>query len=410
MNRPIVIVDPLSSGVELASTFMDRGVSCIAITFNPLERMGFGTKVKESDFMAVIPNQPGLEDILRKYNPLAIIPGTESGVELAEQLTKNLTPNFSNAPEKSIHRQHKAYMQKALTDAGVPAIKTLDTSSEIEVEKWIKDNDLDKKPLIVKPPISAGSDKVFHITVGGDWRVAFNRVLTEPSKITGQVSKTAVVQEQVIGTEYAIGTVSCNGEHYLSHIIKYNKSSSEERETIFDHVEFLPFDEKKFGELFDYTKIALDSLGFRWGAAHNEIMVTKDGPRLIETGARMLGGPTVGFSREASGSSQADKLAEIYLDGDVQTKIFNLKKTVIPVFLRSSRNGIVSNAEVFDEVKNLPTLFESHIWFRNGDIVKKTEDYLTSIGIIALSGDRDSVCRDYEIIREIESRLVITEH
>lgn len=410
MNRPIVIVDPLSSGVELASTFIDRGVSCIAVTFNPLERMGFGTKVKESDFMAVIPNQPGVEDILRKYNPLAIIPGTESGVELAEQLTKNLAPHFSNTPEKSIHRQHKAYMQKALTEAGVPAIKTLDTSCELEVEKWIKDNDLGKRPLIVKPPISAGSDKVFHIPAGGDWRVAFNRVLTEASKITGKISKTAVIQEQAIGTEYAVGTVSCNGEHYLSHIIKYNKSSSGERHTVFDHVEFLPFDERKFGELFDYTKMALDALGIRWGAAHNEIMITKDGPRLIETGARMLGGPTVGFSREASGSSQADKLAEIYLDGGVQTNIYNFEKTVMPVFLRSSRNGIVKNAEVFDRVKKISTLFESHIWFKNGDMVNETVDYLTSIGIVALSGDKEEVKKDYKRIRQMESKLIISEN
>jgi len=407
MNRPIVIVDPLSSGVELASTFIKRGTPCIAVTFAPLERMGFGTQVKKTDFIDIIPNQPGLEDILRKYNPIAIIPGTESGVELAERLTKELTPVFSNDPEKSIHRQHKAFMQKALIEADVPAIKTLDTSSEIEVEKWIKDNELGAKPLIVKPPISAGSDKVFHIPAEGDWKVAFNRVLTEASKITGEISKTAVVQEQAIGTEYAVGTVSCNGEHYLSHIIKYNKSSSGERETVFDHVEFLPFDEKNFGELFDYTKMALDALGIRWGAAHNEVKVTKDGPRLIETGARMLGGPTVGFSREASGSSQADKLAEVYLDRAVKFKHYDFLKTVMPVFIRAKKSGSIINAEIFDEVKSLSTLFESHIWFKNGDIVKKTEDYLTSIGIVALSGERDSVYRDYEVIREIESRLEI---
>lgn len=49
-------------------------------------------------------------------------------------------------------------------------------------------------------------------------------------------------------------------------------------------------------------------------------MLTKQGPRLIETGARMCGGPVVRFARAASGSSQADKLVEIYIDGDVLTK------------------------------------------------------------------------------------------
>jgi len=68
--------------------------------------------------------------------------------------------------------------------------------------------------------------------------------LTEPSVISGKKSETVVIQEQAIGTEYAVGTVSANGTHYLVHLIKYNKTSSGERQTVFDHVEFVPYDKK----------------------------------------------------------------------------------------------------------------------------------------------------------------------
>ena len=408
MKRPIIIVDPLSSGVELAPAFKARGTPSIAITFKPLDRIGFGTKVKKSDFIDIIPEQPDLENILRKYNPLAIIPGTESGVSLAERLSNILTPEFSNDPKKSLSRLHKAHMQKALEESGAPSIMTLDTSSEKEVEIWIKENDLFNTPLILKSPISAGSDKVFHISEGGDWRKAFNRILSEPSKITGKRSKTVVVQEQAVGTEYAVGTVSANGKHYLSHLIKYNKTSSDDRKTVFDHVEFVPYEEDIHGDLFKYVQKVLDALGIRWGAAHNEIMLTEKGPLLIESGARMLGGPTVGFAREATESSQADKLVEAYIDGDVQTKEYLFKKTVVPVFLKSPLEGKVFNAEVFDEISNLSTLFEKHIWFKNGDKVSQTVDYLTSIGIIALSGDREGIFSDYKKIRYVESKLKIS--
>ncbi len=408
MKRPVIIVDPLSSGIELASAFKKRGIPSIAIIFKPLERIGFGTQIKESDFIDIIPEQPGLENILCKYNPLAIIPGTESGVLLAEHLSNILTPELSNDPKKSLCRLHKAHMQKSLEDSGVMAIKTLDTASKEEVEIWIKGNNLLNTPLILKPPVSAGSDKVFHISEGEDWRKAFDRILLEPSKITGKISKTVVVQEQVIGTEYAVGTVSANGKHYLSHLIKYNKASLDDRKTIFDYVEFVPFEENIHRDLFHYVQQALDALGVRWGAAHNEVMLTQKGPVLIESGARMLGGPTVGFSREATGSSQADKLVEAYVDGDVQTKKYFFKKTVIPVFLRSPFEGKISNAEVFNESSSLSTLFEKHIWFKNGDRVSQTVDYLTSIGIIALSSEnRNHIFEDYKKIRMMESKLVV---
>ena len=406
MSRPVVIVNPLSSGIELAPAFQARGIPAIAVTLNYDEWPEFGSKIQSSDFVEIIPDQPDIENLIQKYNPIAIIPGTEEGIVLAERLTSILTPRFANDPLKLPHRSHKSLMQKALIEAGVPALKTLHTASESEAEIWIKENDLEDCPLIIKPPTASGSEKVFHISINGDWKKAFNRVLTE-TLISGKRSETVVVQEQAIGTEYAVGTVSANGRHFLAHLIQYNKTSAGERKTVFDHVEFVPYDEKALGGLFEYTQKALDALGIRFGAAHTEIMLTKSGPRLIESSPRMIGGPVVGFAREATGSSQADKLVELYVDGDVRTKDYGFRKTVVPVFLKALSQGTVSNVEVFDGVSRLSTLLNRYIWIKNGDHVSKTEDYLTSIGIIALAGDRESIFLDYKKIREMETKLVI---
>ncbi len=407
MQRPVIIVEPFSSGIELAPAFKARGIPAIAVTLPACDWVGFGTEIQSSDFIEIIPAQPNLVDLLRAYNPLAIIPGDEKGVPLAESLAAALTPERANNPQKALHRQHKAFMQQALHESGVPALKTLNSSSAEEIALWIKENQLSNSSFIIKPPISAGSDKVFHISPGGDWKQAFNQILNEPSQLTGHANETVVVQEEAVGTEFAVGTVSANGKHYLTHLIKYNKATFNNRKTIYDHVEFVPYTEQEYGELFDYTKKALDALGVRWGAAHNEIMLTSKGPRLIETGARMCGGPVVRFAREATGSSQADKLVEIYTDGDVLNPEYVFKKTVIPVFLKSYAHGAISNIEVFSDIEQLPTFFSKHIWFKNGDVVPQTVDYLTSLGIIALSGDKESIVKDYAAIRHIESKLQI---
>ncbi|MBX9687141.1 MAG: ATP-grasp domain-containing protein [Candidatus Obscuribacterales bacterium] len=412
MHRPVVIIDPLSSGVELAPAFKSRGVPAIAVTLKNLDWVGYGAKIKSSDFVEIIPNQENLVEILRKHNPLAILPGTEEGVPLAEALALALTPEFANDPSKSQNRLHKALMQEALHEAGVPALKTLNTASEKELESWIETNGLLDAPLIIKPPISAGSDKVFHIRAGGDWKKAFRIVLSEPSKLTGKPNETVVVQEQAIGTEFAVGTVSANGEHYLAHLIKYNKIASIDgkTQTVYDHVEFVPFSTELHGEILEYTKNALDALGIRWGAAHNEIMLTKDGPRLIETGARMCGGPVVKFARAASGSSQADKLAEIYCTGNVAVKEYTWRQTIMPVFLKAPAQGkLVNLNELFADIAELPTFFSEDIYFKNGDLVPQTVDYLTSIGIIALSGNREEILLDYRRVRDLESKLLIQE-
>lgn len=409
MVRPVVIVDPTSSGIELAPAFRVRGIPAIAVTLATEEWPEFGAKINRSDFIEIVPDQPGIENLLRKFHPIAIIPGTEEAIPLAQRLTEILTPHLANDPKRSLHRSHKSFMQKALMEAGVPALKTLHTDSEAQAEFWIKENALENSPLILKPPMSSGSEMVFHISANADWKREFRQILTTPSLISGKKSEAVVIQEQAIGTEYAVGTVSAAGKHYLAHLIKYNKTCAGERKTVFDHVEFVPYATETLGSLFEYTQNVLDALGIQWGATHIEIMLTKNGPRLIESSSRMIGGPVVGFARAATGSSQADKLVEIYADGDVQKKEYVVKKTVVPVFLKAVSQGTISNIEVFEGAAQLPTFLSKHIWIQNGEHVPQTVDYLTAIGIIALAGERESIFLDYERIRAMESKLVFTQ-
>ena len=63
--------------------------------------------------------------------------------------------------------------------------------------------------------------------------------------------------------------------------------------------------------------------------------------------------------------------------------------------------------EALAKTSKLPTLFNTYIWFKNGDLVPQTEDYLTSIGIVALAGNREHISLDYQKIRTMESQLVI---
>lgn len=407
MSRPIVIVNPVSSGVELAPAFKAKGISCLGVTLDTLHGAGYGSTVRPSDFIALLSQGPELIEQLQAYDPLAILPGDELAIPLAEHLSEVLTPHFANHPAKAKHRQHKALMQEALQDCGVESLKTLNTASKATVKEWLKSHAMEDLPLIIKPPLSAGSDKVFHIPKHGDWQAAFDCVLSQPSKLTGKKNHTVVVQEQALGCEYAIGTVSANGKHYLAHLIQYHKMSFNGRDTVYDYVEFIPFCEAQHGEMFEYTKRVLDALGVRWGAAHNEIMLTRNGPRLIETGVRMCGGPVVQFARQATGSSQADKLVEIFTAGNVATKSYVFKQTVVPVFLKSPRQGNITNLDILDSVTQLPTFFKRYLWFQNGERVPKTVDYLSSLGIIALSGTKEAIQDDYQKIRSLESRLHI---
>lgn len=272
--------------------------------------------------------------------------------------------------------------------------------------EWIRLNQFWNQSLVFKPPISAGSDRVFHVRPDQDWRAIFSQISNKPSAINNERSESVVIQEEVQGVEFALGTISFAGEHYLTHLIQYNKKTLGGRKTVYDYVEFIPFHSQKHGKLFQYAQKCLDVLGVRWGATHTEVMLTKDGPRLIEIGARLLGGPTTEFARKATGSSQLDKLVELYTTKKMGQRVYNFKNCVVPVFINSSQKGYIHNLEIFEEAYKLETFFQQYLWVQNGSFVEQTKDYLTSLGIIALSGNRDKVLSDYKKIRELESLLV----
>jgi biotin carboxylase len=410
MSNPVVIVDPVSSGSDLAPAFSARNIPVIAVrstAYADSSDVGYAAAIQSANFLKVYDNSPDLVDDLRRLNPHAIIAGSETGVELADQLASVLTPQFANVPELARARRHKADMQQALADAGLAVIRTLNTASITEVMRWLAEQDLTDAALVLKPPASAGSDKVFHISPGGDWQRAFDHILSTPTALLGEPSETVIVQEQVTGTEYAVDTVSAAGKHVLAHLIRYRKTSADERMTVFDYTEFMPFDSRQHGELLQYASQTLDALGIRWGAAHSEIMLTAAGPRLIETGARMCGGPVLGLARAATGSSQLERVMEAYLDGEIRTTQYDFRQTVVPVFLIAPVSGVLCNVEILDKLRTLPTHLATHVWKNNGDYVERTVDFDTTLGIVALAGERRAVFADYARIRQVEAQLVV---
>ena len=353
ISNPVIIVDPVCSGSDLAPAFSAREIPVIAVRSKKLadtNSSGYGSGIQSDRFLKVYDNYPGLEDELRHLNPRAIIAGTETGVELADKLASILTPEFANIPHLSLARRHKGEMQKALANAGLPVIRTLNTASAAEVTGWLSDHDLVNKALVLKPPVSMGSDNVFHIPAGGDWKRTFNHILSTPTALLREPNETVIVQEKITGTEYSVDTVSAAGKHVLAHLTRYKRMSVGEGLTVMDYTEFMPFDEQH-SELLHYTKQAIDALGIRWGASHNEIMLTAAGPRLIEIGARMCGGSILELARAATGSSQLERVIEAYLHGEIQTQRYEFKQTVVPVFLNSPVSGILRNVEILEKLR-----------------------------------------------------------
>ena len=102
----------------------------------------------------------------------------------------------------------------------------------------------------------------------------------------------------------------------------------------------------RFGNIERYVFAALDAVGFDWGAAHTEVMMTADGPRIIEINPRLVGAKIarlVGFS--LGRSLHADLIA-LHAGEPVTHDGSPLPSVAVSRWIAAAQQGILAEVEL----------------------------------------------------------------
>lgn len=404
----IVVVDPYSAGKGIAPAFAARGVDAIAVLTTEEPPAGLNWIPDDFAEVHVLHDLDELAAKLAVHEPIAVVPGTETGVEAAEALSELVVPGRSNVLTLSSARRDKWQMAVALRTAEVPHLRQISSDRADEVAAWLRREGLENSPIVLKPQESGGTDDVFVAMPGDDWRAKFNRILGCVNKLNIRNDK-VLVQELAVGTEYEVDTYSIDGEHGLVAVWRYAKQRRGDRLGIYLSNTLVAQDEPVVDVLFDYVRQVLEATGVRNGPAHVEVMITPDGPRLIEIGARLAGAEQQELTVLGTGESQITRMVRHRVDGDSSVGRYSRRRHVKSVYLSSPAAGELGNSVRFDELASLLPSYQSDaLPYREGSTVPRTDDLWTSLGSVVLaSTDADQLERDVAIVREIEAGLIV---
>ncbi|HEX8095579.1 hypothetical protein [Jatrophihabitans sp.] len=415
MQRYAIIVDPLSTGQEYAAAFRDEGVTPIAVLSGPEPVPAMAASWHPENFEQVhyfdgdyAPERiESLAADLAKYDPICIIPGAEPGIRLFEALVARVLPGTGNVSELAEARRDKWEMAKAAARAGIPHLRQLFSDDAEEIAAWIEDNGLRNRDLVVKPPNSGGTDDVHLVPAGSQaWRPLLDRMATGVNHL-GLVNGGILIQEFAAGNEYLVDSYSVDGRHGLVDVCRYTKLRKGDRIGIYDRVDFLAPEDEQARIVWDYTVKVLDALGFRNGCGHAEVMLTPQGPRLIEIAERPAGGGHQLISRMATGSNHILRTVAHRVHGEFRPS-YELLRHVCGVFVSSPQAGIWRNAEIFDEVEQLPTYAGKNFPKGTGDWVQSTDDLSNFLAWVTLAAPTgEAIDADYRRVKELESQIVI---
>ena len=415
MTRYAIIVDPLSTGREYPHAFRDAGATPIAVlsTPKPVPVLVDSWHPENFEHVHYFEGDYSPERIaslaadLAKYDPICIIPGAETGVRLYEALVVQLLPGTGNVPELSDARRDKWEMAKAVAKAGVPHLRQLFSADADEIAAWIAESGLADHDLVVKPPNSGGTDDVHIVPAGSDaWRPLLARMTTEVNHL-GMVNGGILIQEFAPGNEFLIDSYSVDGKHGLVDVCRYTKVRKGDRIGIYDRVDFLAPDDPETQIVWEYTLKVLDALGFRNGCGHAEVMLTPQGPRLVEIAERPAGGGHQLISKLATGSNHILRTVRHRVHGEFLPS-YQLLQHLSGVFISSPHAGIWRNAEIFDELEQLPSFVNRFFWYGTGDWVPATEDISSALAWVTFAAPTvEEINRDYRRLKELEAQIMI---
>jgi biotin carboxylase len=300
-------------------------------------------------------------------------------------------------------------MAAAVAAAGLPIIRQISAADPAEVDGWLSAAGLSGHDLVIKPPRSASTDGVVRVPAGRDWRAEFDAQLGRPNQ-WGVVNDRMLVMEYVSGTEYVVDTFSTDGVHTITAVTRYTKIDNGPYIAVYDSMEWLAPDEPEIETLAEYTRGVLDAVGMRFGAGHVELMLTDRGPLLIELNARPHGGGNPPLTRFATGDGQVDRTVRAVAGTGTLPRGYQLHRHQMAVFLISRSTGVVTNAEVLDGVRDLPSYHSATLHVHNGQRLDVTRDLLhtLSLGFVVLAhASRAQLLSDYHEVRRMESALVL---
>jgi len=422
----VVMVDPYSTGCVVALEFMNRGYHVIACwnknliatmkTHVPLLCAGktnfkYYKEVDEggslSETVDIVTKAAG------SYKVIACLAGGESGVDLADELREALKvrTNGTDIP----NRRDKKLQQELCRKAGLRSVRQAGGSKFSEVEDFLK---REAFPVVLKPTASAGSDGVKLCHTFDEAKEHFD-VLMHKQLVNGGDNSSVLCQEFLKGNEYIVDHTSRDGEHKTNMVWIYDKRPA--NGSAFVYYGLLPVDpnDPTARILISYMRRVLDAIGIKNGPTHGEVIMTNDGPCLVEINCRANGGDGswVPLAQALTGGvCQVETVVDAYTDA----KQFQVTPSVPPtpfkasgqeVYLVSFSRGTVKSCPGFEEIKKLDSYFSMESAICPGSEVDYTIDLITCVGIVTLIHDDPLVLKkDIDKIGDLEKNNLLFEY
>ncbi len=254
-------------------------------------------------------------------------------------------------------------------------------------------------PCIIKPCHGASSVGVKYVNSRIELKQAYDSYMKNRNYGRGLYGEsTLLLEEYLEGDLYSVETITINGNTHVLGITDRILTDF----PYFVEVGFTyPVHNSFKDDSIKLVKNCLSILGINFGVCHTEIVLTKEGPMLIEVNPRMGGGPIHELVSYASGIDLAEETIKIHL-GEPPSLIASNDQTAAAKYFFADKDGILVSAEGINEVTDRDDVKQINVE-KIGENVRIPKSNFDLLGKVIIVGDNRHLIN--KKMKEIEQTI-----
>ena len=355
----------------------EMGLSVVAVDMNP-EAVGFHVPGIEREVISTI-DIPKVLEAAKKHKVDGIMTlASDMPMRTVAAVSKELGL-VGITEDTAVKATNKAAMRKALQDAGVPVPRFFRVANEEEFTAAVRKM---TGAFMVKPADNSGSRGIIKVPAAATEEEQANAyTYSQENSRSGDV----VVEEYMEGPEVSVETLTVDG---VCHVIQITDKITTGAPYFVEMGHTQPTAHSpEIAEKIRQVAIAANrAVGITNGPSHTEIIVTKEGPKIVELGAR-LGGDciTTHLTPLSTGVDMVRCCIAIALGEkpDLTTKFS--KGSAIRYFKQTP--GVVKAIEGIEEAEKMPGVKQVSIVHGVGETVGIINSSAARMGFVIAQGD-----------------------
>ncbi|MCX4775171.1 ATP-grasp domain-containing protein (plasmid) [Streptomyces sp. NBC_01260] len=294
-----------------------------------------------------------------------------------------------NPPEALRVINDKTAMRQLLRERGLSPVRATAAASAHEVRSLLSRLEL---PVVAKPALLSGSRGVRLVHEARDLDEWEEQLADQ--RYTGPV----LIEEYLRGPEFSVETLTAQGTHHLVGITSKRKTPPPGFTEI-AHVHPASLTEPDRAAVADLVVRFLDEAGYRFGPAHTEVILTADGPRIVESQTRAPGDRIHRAIALASGYDIEAAMFRALAGKPVQV---NTAHRVGCVSFFQLPPGRLVSVEGLDDIRALPFVHELKFPFAPGDTVPEIKNSGSRHGHVVIdAASEEEVDRRIALVRSL---------